>query len=533
MEVETAAPRQEVADLSERSFFSIWLFLLCLPLVWAAAYFFPPLNHDVAAILHYSERWLAGERLYVDLIDENPPLIFVMTLVPAYLAKLTGLKAPVMLVACVLSSIFVNLAICRILLIRILPRENVFFWLLMPPLATFLLIVYPALMICQREAIMLVLALPYLVHAMYRQEERPLSLPVGIFLAAMAAIGFAMKPHYLAIPVLVEGYLLLTRGYRQALRDPVPWVMGAIFVLYLVWVMIFLPDYLSHIVPIAQGFYTHVSGEGLWSSSVIPTLIGFAGCAIIIFRRHWRKPARIMLVAGIGAVLSAVLQFKGWPYHTLPSESLLILTMGWLVADAFDRNLVSGLPRYRRPAIAAIFAMLAPLYYITLDLRNTFWDQLEFRNTQAAAVMDVLKKEKVQGRVLVLSPGIYPFFPALNYAKMKMATRFMTMWIVQGAYAECMEDGRSYRPVDEMSRAELFVYRAVAEDFIRYHPDIVIVDKIAGIPRCHEKDFDYIEYFSQNPDFAEEMNHYLHAYDFDRYSLFKRIPDGLKDLPKP
>ena len=40
-------------------------------------YFLPPLNHDAAALLHFSQRWLAGERLYVDLIDVNPPLIFV------------------------------------------------------------------------------------------------------------------------------------------------------------------------------------------------------------------------------------------------------------------------------------------------------------------------------------------------------------------------------------------------------------------------------------------------------------------------
>src|SRR5437879_5027889 len=38
----------------------------------------PPLNHDVAAVLSFSERWLAGEQLYSDLIDVNPPLIFVL-----------------------------------------------------------------------------------------------------------------------------------------------------------------------------------------------------------------------------------------------------------------------------------------------------------------------------------------------------------------------------------------------------------------------------------------------------------------------
>lgn len=58
--------------------------LLFLPVVLA-----PPLNHDVAAVLDFSQRWLGGEHLYSDLIDVNPPLIFVLNLIPAGLASWT------------------------------------------------------------------------------------------------------------------------------------------------------------------------------------------------------------------------------------------------------------------------------------------------------------------------------------------------------------------------------------------------------------------------------------------------------------
>ena len=47
----------------------------------------PPLNHDVAAVLDFSRRWLGGERLYVDLVDVNPPRIFMLNLVPAAIAR--------------------------------------------------------------------------------------------------------------------------------------------------------------------------------------------------------------------------------------------------------------------------------------------------------------------------------------------------------------------------------------------------------------------------------------------------------------
>jgi hypothetical protein len=51
----------------------------------------PPLNHDVAALLAFTERWLAGEALYTGLIDVNPPLIFLLNAVPAAIARWTPL----------------------------------------------------------------------------------------------------------------------------------------------------------------------------------------------------------------------------------------------------------------------------------------------------------------------------------------------------------------------------------------------------------------------------------------------------------
>ena len=62
----------------------------------------PPLNHDVAAVLSFSERWLAGEHLYTDLIDVNPPLISVLNLIPAALESVTPLSGPEALQVCVI-----------------------------------------------------------------------------------------------------------------------------------------------------------------------------------------------------------------------------------------------------------------------------------------------------------------------------------------------------------------------------------------------------------------------------------------------
>src|SRR5207248_1120054 len=72
--------------------------LLMLPIMLA-----PPLNHDVAAVLEFGQRWLAGEGLYSHLIDVNPPLIFVLNMLPAALGALTGVDAIVLLQLCILA----------------------------------------------------------------------------------------------------------------------------------------------------------------------------------------------------------------------------------------------------------------------------------------------------------------------------------------------------------------------------------------------------------------------------------------------
>lgn len=54
----------------------------------------PPFNQDVAAVLDFSLCWLDGERLHVDITDVNPPLIFILNLGPAMLARRLGI-API------------------------------------------------------------------------------------------------------------------------------------------------------------------------------------------------------------------------------------------------------------------------------------------------------------------------------------------------------------------------------------------------------------------------------------------------------
>src|SRR5271170_7627711 len=90
-----------------------------LPCLWGLTYLLPPLDGDVAAILDFAVRMVDGERLYVDLVDVNPPLIFWLNLAPAWIAERLALDPAIVFVGLVLLLQVASLALCRAPLARL------------------------------------------------------------------------------------------------------------------------------------------------------------------------------------------------------------------------------------------------------------------------------------------------------------------------------------------------------------------------------------------------------------------------------
>ena len=152
--------------------------LFALPVLWLAGYFFPPINHDVAAILDVSARWIGGEKLYVEVIDENLPLTFIVHALPVLTAKLLHGSIPFWFTAWVVAGIAASFYACS-RLVRLVPSaDHALTEALLPPVLLFLFTVLPNEHFGQREHIMFVACAPYLIASMARAE--------GVHLAASA-----------------------------------------------------------------------------------------------------------------------------------------------------------------------------------------------------------------------------------------------------------------------------------------------------------------------------------------------------------
>lgn len=497
---------------------------------WLIGYFFPPINHDTAVLLYISKSWLNGGRLFIDAIDINTPLVFVVHLLPEAIAKLTGMQGTTALVALLGLGIAASFITCRKVLAASLDPAHATADALLPLLLLFLLIVYPNNMFAQREHMMLVLAMPYLLVASGRADGEQLSNRLKIATGLMAGVGFAMKPYFLAIPLFVELYIVSQISLRRSLADPAPWSVLAVCVAHALFAIIVTPEYFTVALPLARAFYSEVSqwsmldlalSANLGPPTFILPLLGIA--AFLAVRSHM---ARVIFLAGIGGLLSGYAQGKGWPYHALPAQALTLLLAGVIIAYVMD-HVVWPKRSDNRPAKLFAAALMLLIFYQEGLHSRPFFKQLEYRGSDLQRLMHVVKAERRNDRVLVLSPGIYPHFPMLNYLNMKMTMRFESMWLLQGAYSDCEELAPLYNPPEAMSRAEEFVFRSVAEDFYKKKPSLLIVDNVAGIPRCQGEAFNYLDYFSRNPLFAKRFEDYDRALDLDRYTIYRRR-EGLK-----
>jgi len=502
-----------------------WLKLAALAptLLLLATVLAPPLNHDVAAVLNFAERMVAGDRLYADLIDVNPPLVFLLDLPAAAIGAWTPLDAVQALLLCLVGFG----AYAAWLTWRLLPGRD-----RAPIESACLGFGLPVLMLGagydfgQREHLMAMAAMPYLALAARRAEGLPTGRWLMLGAVLPAALGFALKPHFLAVPLLVEAVVLARRGPARALRDPVPWAMAGIWLGYVLLVALAFPDYLGQVIPLVWAYYLDQGGFAWWqvilTERLGTALILLLPLAVVALVRPLGTLPLVIAAAAIGATMAAVVQHKGWTYHALPVRLFAGMLAVVLAARWLDRTLAG--PRALRLAPAAAVVAAGGLFLHNLAGSEAPWRQITWSWSRGGEVTALLKREAYGERLLVLSPDLFPVYPALNYARAQSTLRTMNLWLLQGVYRECPRDEAGqprFRETWEMARAEFFVYRTVAEDFARAPPAAILVAHDPGMVACG-REFDVLGYFRRHPAFAETLERYRPAAEIEGYRLLRR-----------
>jgi hypothetical protein len=446
-----------------------WLVLAALFAVAVVLRHVLPANADVSWLLTVAERVWDGQRLYVDIIETNPPMA-VWTYIPGIaIARALGLPAEMVTDALVFAAIFASLALAA----RILKDSAVLGASAGWPLAWLafaILAVLPTKIFGQREHIAVLELLPVLALYAARMKGRTPPLPLVLAAGVAAGVALSFKPHFaIGMACGLAALAVHARSWR-ILFAPENFIAAAIVVIYALCIVLFYPEFLSAIAPLVRDIYIRVGSSfiEMIETPAVPIWVAMMFVALVL-RRSGRIDSTLLLLLATssGFMVGFFLQRKGWPYHSYPMIAFAMLGLG--IALAARKPLDRALSIFATATLAIAF------------IQSIFWFNWAFDKAfDARPLWTSIARLGAHPKILAVSgePGLgHPLTRALQGT---WVSRQQGLWVA--AYLQSM---RSAAPLDPVRNAALEGYAAreramLMEDIGKNAPTVVLVDNFSG-----------------------------------------------------
>jgi hypothetical protein len=297
----------------------------------------------------------------------------------------------------------------------------------------------------------------------------------------------SFKPYLLAIPLLVEVFLLWeTRNWRNLVRGEILG-MAALLAVYPLLVWQFTPQYFTEILPLAlltYGAYQIPFLETILRPAVASFGLFTSIAAYMIWRLGLQQRGEwVWVFAGLGGLICFLAQAKGWPYQLLPA--MIFALIPFLMNAARIPSLI-----FRIVAFGSIgFAMI-------LGLANFVGAQ----NLRLASIDSLFAGRKPQ-RMMALTHDLGLVFPYVETNGIAWASRFQCLWMLPAVSKELI-------PVEQRDAVIARAAEIVTRDLISLKPDYVIVDRRSDTPTLRGHEIKYIAWLSRSPAFVQAWSSY-------------------------
>lgn len=461
-------------------------------------------NTDISWLLTAGERVLDGQRLYVDVIETNPPIAVLAYLPGIVLARALGLAPETIVDLLVFAGIFVSLALSARILMRASVVDHMHRWPL-ALLAFAVLAILPTHTFGQREHIALMALMPVLAVMAVRMKGEAPSLATAIIAGIGVAIALSFKP-YFAIALL--GALLVTamvtRTSWRVVLTPECLSAAIAMALYVAVIIVLFPEFLTVIGPLVRDVYLKVHqpfmallekpAVALWATALI--------AAVVLRRRGGVDgPFVLLLVASAGFAAAFVLQGKGWPYHSYPMIALALLALGYARMAYVP---VTGTDRLLATGAVVLLAMLF--------MRAMLWFDGAF---DARPLQEKVARLGQRPVILAISaePGIgHPLVRAVGGT---WVSRQQGLWVA--AYQDVLRTRGGVTPAQDRL---LDTYAAreramLIEDIGKRAPTLVLVDDLTG---------NGSDWLKAHPDIADLLKDFRAVDTINKITLMTRNP---------
>lgn len=468
-----------------------------------------PLDPDVGWFLAATRRMMAGERLYTDIIEVNPPLIFYLMAPVTLLADFFHLADETALNLATIGLVVLSMGLSAHLFLagRSAPAGSALFLLV----TAGALLIVPAVDFGQREHLMVVLVLPFIVVKWRRASELGVPGWEGWLCGAAAGLGFALKPFFVPIWLALEVVSAVqVRGSGSSYRVRRE-TLGVVLVLlaYSVFSVLVHPEYFSMMLRLTH-LYNSYGSDGsfgpvgmFYALTLAPLIIGF----LALRTRMQLGPlvSLLLVFAGMG-LLMGIVQGKGWRYHFLPcfvAMSLAIGVMAWEL-------LVQRVRPEPTPPLRMILSGLG-VAVATLLLVSRLNDAFAFQDRQRAAWttrVGTLAPHEPRS-LLVMGEFVADAFPLSNYLRVYYASPYSGLWWVRAIREAGDGSDRTNAVEDEL-------FGRLVGQFVEVVPDLVLVDTAAH-PWAGGEAFPFVEYFSRDSAFAAAWSGYTRVGSLERF----------------
>lgn len=502
-----------------------WLFAVAAVFVVSLSFqLHVPVNHDAAWLLEGSRRILHGGVIGLDFIDVSPPLIVWLGMPAVLLSELTDLYLGSVFKLYVAALALLSLSLCWLVLsyLEMSTRLRTQFFFVLSVIC----IAIQGYDFGQREHFMLILTLPYvlLIVARVSKVDPPGQLVAIVSLAAI--FGFCIKPHFLAIPFLLELWVLSRRRKILGVFRQETILLGIGCLIYLAAIFLFAEGYPLYVVPRAVINYGAFSVSFSLLLQNILVLLGPKILVIILFfifapKDAVRHPVSIgFLVATLGAFCAALAQSKGWSYHLLPVTGFLAAGGGFIALKSLSEGAIRPSLTMSAAAILLAVTVLKPTINHIEDVFN------EDGNTAIVNKIARLLKDTPPSKTNTFAFNTSPrvVHSAILQAGAVWTSTACCYHFLPAAVLDPVDSSKDRETALQRSKIASEQINSIWDEFEKKKPDIVIVDDAEYKLALGFREFDYIAWFQKHETkrFNEIWSHYAEEDRIGYFRIFRR-----------
>ncbi len=478
-------------------------------------------GHDQSWCVYAADLVLHGVQLNgPELVEVNPPFIVWFSCIPVLLGNLFHLGILNGFRLFFDLSALVSLLWTNTLLTRFFRPSALSLWLfaLTQTVTSFWLIQKDSL--GQREQLLVLLLLPYLVLAAARLREQTTGVIHSLLIGSAAGIAVCIKPQHVLDVIAVELLILIWLRKPRSLLNPATVAFALTLMLYVASVYAFGRTYFQEVVPELRMAYWGLNGTlGAVLKQAAPVATGLIVCWIAFLALRQRLGfATLGLVLGLsatGSLLAYVQQHKGWSYQLIPAGLLTVLfiataLIGFLESWAgTERAAPDSRGERIVPAWAAALGCLLLSGFFGWHMRPRPGYFSEKKRILAQFWAPYPEGSAVS--YIATEPWDMPLI--LDQHKV-LGQRVNYFWMLPAIILGQDPQNRLHHPTmppAEIEQLSNLQRHTMAEDLVRWRPVIVVVDQCGPelCPSLKREHYDtVVNWFTRDPEFAHEWQHY-------------------------